>query len=81
MPLWSTRAVANVELVETCSRYDVAPLDAPHCSETAVLIAVAPFAGNDRTGVAGTFAAAMVVKDEPADHALVPAVLEALTRQ
>jgi hypothetical protein len=76
MPLWSTVDGMNVEFVETCTRYDVAPLTAFHNSVELVGVSVAPFGGDTSVGVART-----VVKLHTLDQSLVPPELVAFTRQ
>ena len=53
--------VEKLELVETCNRYDVAPLEGFHIKMGSVETFVAPFAGEANLGAEGA-AAAMVVK-------------------
>ena len=54
MPLWSITREEKLELVDTCTRYDVAPLEALQVSVGAGEIPVAPLAGEPRTGGSGT---------------------------
>ena len=49
----SRKRVAKVELVDTCTRYVVAPLAAFHDRLTVVGWPVAPFAGKSSVGVGG----------------------------
>ena len=49
----SRNSVVNVELVETCTRYEVAPDDAPHDSVVGTATFVAAFAGDESTGTGG----------------------------
>ena len=75
----SKTVVEKVELVETCSLYDVAPDEAFHASVGLVAIPVTALAGEASTGVEG--GATMVVKLQAFDQALVPPAFLALTRQ
>jgi hypothetical protein len=70
----------NAELVETCTRYDVAPVEAFHVNVTFVATPVAPLAGVDNTGAVGGNGTA-VVKFHVLEKALVPALFVAFTRQ
>ena len=79
MPLWSTTVLENVELVETCTRYTVAPLEAFQLKVGLVEISVAPFAGEASVGAPG--AATTVVKLLPTEYALVPPAFVAFTLQ
>jgi hypothetical protein len=74
----SSIVVANVELVDTWSRYDVAPVDAFHVKVGFVATPVAPLAGVARTGGAGGVA---VVKLNAPENELGTPPLEALTCQ
>ena len=58
----STTVVLNVLLVETCTRYDVAPDEAFHDTVSDVGWLVAPFAGESNVGAGGGVAAVVVVK-------------------
>ena len=51
--LWFTTVVANDGSVETCTAYDVAPVDAFHVNVGFVATPVAPLAGVANTGGAG----------------------------
>ena len=75
----STTVVLNVLLVETCTRYDVAPDEAFHDTVSDVGWLVAPFAGETRVGAEG--ASGIVPKLHAAEKALVPPTFFALTRQ
>ena len=79
MPFCSTVNVVNPGSVDTCTLYDTAPDECIHVSAEFVDTPVAPSAGSTGTGVLGR--TAIVVKLHTADHALVPPVLRALTRQ
>jgi hypothetical protein len=61
--------VPNVELVETCTRYDEAPADAAHDIVVVVGWFVAPLTGNEGTGAGG--GATTVVKFHGPPVALV----------
>jgi hypothetical protein len=81
-PLWSATVEENVELVESCIRYEAAPVEAFQLRAGFVATPVAPVTGDARTGAAGaTGVAASVVKLDALDQPLVPALLVALTRQ
>lgn len=77
----SRNSVANVELVETWIRYDVAPPEAPHESVGLADTFVAPLTGEANTGAGGGAGPVAVVKLRVADQALVPPALVAFTRQ
>ena len=82
IPLISRTNVENAEPVDTCSLYEVAPVEALQLIVGFVATPVVPFAGEASTGAGGmTGAEADVVKLQTDDHALEPAVLLALTRQ
>jgi hypothetical protein len=57
----SSTVVVKFELVETCSRYDVAPVDAPQLSVGLSGIPVAPSAGNASVGTDGAVGAEVIV--------------------
>jgi hypothetical protein len=77
-PPWSTTVVAKVALVDTCTRYDVAPVEALQFNVGFVATPVAVLVGETRVGADGI---ALVVKLHTLDHALVPATFVAFTRQ
>ena len=79
MPLSLTTVELKPELVETCIRYDVAPLDAFHESVGLVDTPVAPFAGVLKVGACG--ACSWARKCHTVDQLLVPAEFVAFTRQ
>ena len=66
------------ELVDTCIRYEAAPVEANHSSIGVTETPVAPSAGDSKAGAAG--ARRMVVKVRTVDHALVPPAFLAFTR-
>lgn len=53
-PAWSAIVVANTELVETCTRYELAPLTAFQLNSGVILTPVAPLTGVASTGALGT---------------------------
>jgi hypothetical protein len=69
--------VEKVTLVETWSRYDVAPLEEFQAKIGLIETPVAPLAGEVRVGAAG--GTTMVVKLHPLDHALEPPAVFAFT--
>jgi hypothetical protein len=77
-PLWSRIVVEKSALAETCTRYDVAPVEAFQVSVGFAETPVALFAGEESVGAAGGEA---VVKLHTLDQALVPAAFVAFTRQ
>ncbi len=79
IPVWLETVVAKVELVETRALYDVAPVDAVQDMVREVARPLAPFVGEASAGAPG--GAAVVVKFQTPDHALVPPALVALTFQ
>ena len=79
IPLWLTTVVEKDETVETCSPYDVAPLEALQVRVGLVEIPVAPFDGDASVGAAG--GAIAVMKLHAAEYGLVPPAFEAFTRQ
>jgi hypothetical protein len=74
----NTRFV-KAELVDTCTWYEVAPVDADQLSASEVGWFRAPFAGAESTGAGG--AAAIVVKLHAVEYALDPPALAAFTCQ
>jgi hypothetical protein len=78
IPLWSTKVAENVGLVDTCTRYEVAPFEAFQIRSAFVATSVAPFTGELSVGGDGTL---FVVKLRTLDQALVPPAFVALTRQ
>jgi hypothetical protein len=74
----NTRFV-KAELVDTCTWYEVAPVDADQLSASDVGWFRAPFAGAESIGAGG--AAAIVVKLHALEYALDPPLLLALTCQ
>jgi hypothetical protein len=81
MPVWFTTVVEKLELVETCTPYEVAPLAAFQLSVGFVETLVAPFDGEVSVGADGGLTVALVVKLQTVEYALVPPVFVALTRQ
>jgi hypothetical protein len=79
MPLESIKSVEKLELVETCSRYDIALEDTFQFNVELVEIPDAPVTGEANIGIAGV--AIIVVKLNVLEYTLVPLPLEALTRQ
>ena len=75
----STKRELNVELVDTCNRYDVAPVEAFQLNVRVTGCAVAPLLGDESVGVAG--GVGRVVKLQALEYALVPLLFLALTRQ
>ena len=61
-PGWSRKSVVNAALVETWTRYEVAPVAAAHDSVGLNATFVAAFAGELSTGAGGTADPAAVVK-------------------
>jgi hypothetical protein len=55
IPLWLMSIVEKLELLETCSWYDVAPLEAFQVNVGLGEIPVAPFKGEASVGAAGGF--------------------------
>jgi hypothetical protein len=81
-PLWSATVEEKAELVESCIRYEAAPVEAFQLRVGVVATPVAPFTGEARTGAAGaTGAVAVVVKLDVPDHPLVPPAFVAFTCQ
>ena len=68
-----------MELVETCSWYDVAPRELFQLNAGFVEIPVALFAGETSVGAGG--GTGSVVKFHIVDHPLVPLAFVAFTRQ
>ena len=80
IPSWLTIVVAKLELVETCTRYDVAPVEAFQLKTVGVVdTPVSPSAGERSVGTAGT--ATTVVKLRTVENGLVPAAFVAFNRQ
>jgi len=79
IPLWSTTVVEKVELVESCNRYEVAPVETFQLNVGLVDTPVVSFAGD--TSVGATGAVITVVKLQVFDQPLVPTAFIALTRQ
>ena len=75
----STTTVPNSESTDNCTLYDVAPVDASHCSVNVVGCPVAPDTGETSLGAGGE--AAIVVKFHVVEYALVPPAFLARTRQ
>jgi hypothetical protein len=79
-------SVENEEAVDTCTRYDVAPVEAFHVNVGEVETPVANCAGEVNTGTAGTepvpeSTAVPVVKLKMVEYAPRPATFEPRTRQ
>jgi hypothetical protein len=79
IPVWLTTVVEKFELVETCNPYDVAPVEAFQLMAGVIDTPVAPLAGEDGVGGAGT--PTVVKLRTGSDQALVPPALLAFTRQ
>jgi len=80
--LWSTTVVEKFELVETCSRYDVAPEEAFQVRVGDVETPVAPLAGEASVGAEGTGGGGgSVVNDQTSDQSPSPAAFAPFTRQ
>ena len=79
--LESNTVVVKLELVDTCNRYDVAPLAVFQFNVGLVEMPVAPFCGDDSVGAGGGLTTVIVVKLHTDEYALVPAAFVALTRQ
>ena len=80
IPLWSTTSGVKLELVETCNRYEVAPLEGFQLKVGLVETPVAMSAGEASSGAAGA-APTTVVKLQTPEYALVPPAFVAFTRQ
>jgi hypothetical protein len=80
IPLWFTTVVVKLELVDTCSWYEVAPVEAFQLSVGVIETPVALFDGERRVG-AGGLPPELVVKLQMLEYALVPLAFVALTRQ
>jgi hypothetical protein len=78
IPVSSTAGFTKEEPTDTCTRYDVAPLDAFQLS-VGFVETVAPFNGASSVGGAG--GGGIVVNDQVGDQLLVPAMFAAFTRQ
>ncbi len=82
MPDLSYASVVNEELVETWTRYVVAPVEAFQRSVGVLETFVAPLAGETSVGAAGAVPPPeAVVKLHTLDQSLVPAEFDAFTRQ
>ena len=79
MPVWFTTVEEKLELVETWTPYEVAPVEAFQLSVGLMAIPVALFEGDASVGADG--AATMVVKLRAVEYALDPPAFVALTRQ
>jgi hypothetical protein len=79
IPLWFTMRPENVDVVETCKSYDVAPAEAFQPSMGFVATPEAPLEGVESVG--GKRAPEAVVKLQTVDQSLIPAAFVALTRQ
>jgi hypothetical protein len=77
---WSAIVVPKAGSVETCTRYDVAPVDAFQVNVAFVATPVAPLVGVARTGTGGG-GGVVVVKLNAPEYALVPPPFDAFTRQ
>ena len=66
--------------MDTCNRYDAAPLAVFQFNVGLVEMRVAPFCGDASIGAGGGIAAS-VVKLHTAEYALIPMAFVALTRQ
>jgi hypothetical protein len=53
IPVWFSLKLVKVELVDTCTPYEAAPVDAFHSSLGVRLDTVEPLVGNFRVGAAG----------------------------
>jgi hypothetical protein len=73
--------VVNDELVESWSRYDVAPLEAFHDSVKVVAWFVEPVAGEARTGAAGGVGVLAAVWNERIEERCVPPEFWPATRK
>ena len=80
IPDWLYTNVANPGSVETCTVYEVAPLEAFHVRVGVLDTLVAPLIGELSVGAAGGLPAA-VVKLHVLDQALVPPAFVAFTLQ
>ena len=78
--LWSTTSGEKLELVETCNRYDIAPLEAFQLNVGLVETPVAPLPGKASIGAAGA-APTTVVSLHTVEYALVPPAFVAFTHQ
>ena len=78
-PASSTSKGVNVELVDTCTWYDVAPEDVFQPSVSEVGWPVELLGGDASMGGGGP--ATIVVKLQAEEYALVPPAFDALTRQ
>lgn len=79
IPLVSRTVVENDGAVETCTRYEVAPLETFHFNVGFVNTSIAPSGGDANNGAAG--AASMVVKRQGLDSMLKQLAFDAYTRQ
>ena len=80
MPAWSKSVVANVEDVDTWTRYDDAPADAFHVNVGVLETLVEASNGETCVGAGGGLPAP-VVKLNTDENALVPPAFAAFARQ